>query len=106
MTTAWIVLATIAFYFLLLFIISWITGRKADNAGFFTGNRKSPWYMVAIAMIGASISGVTFISVPGAVYAGSYLGQRGFCVCQIVFNSLRPIGNAGNIFAVLRNGFS
>ena len=72
MTTACIVLATIAFYFLLLFIISWITGRKADNAGFFTGNRKSPWYMVAIAMIGASISGVTFISVPGAVYAGAY----------------------------------
>ena len=42
MTTAWIVLATIAFYFVLLFIISWITGRKTDNAGFFTGNRKSP----------------------------------------------------------------
>lgn len=72
MTTAWIVLATIAFYFVLLFIISWITGRKTDNAGFFTGNRKSPWYMVAVAMIGASISGVTFISVPGAVLAGGY----------------------------------
>ncbi len=72
MSTAWIVLATIAFYFVLLFIISWITGRKTDNAGFFTGNRKSPWYMVAIAMIGASISGVTFISVPGAVLAGGY----------------------------------
>ena len=72
MSTAWIVLATIAFYFVLLFIISWITGRKTDNAGFFTGNRKSPWYMVAVAMIGASISGVTFISVPGAVLAGGY----------------------------------
>lgn len=72
MTKALIVLATIAFYFLLLFLISWITGRKTDNAGFFTGNRKSPWYMVAIAMIGASISGVTFISVPGAVHAGGY----------------------------------
>lgn len=87
MTTAWIVLATIAFYFLLLFIISWITGRKADNAGFFTGNRKSPWYMVAIAMIGASISGVTFISVPGAVYAGSYSYMQmvlGFFVGSLV----------------------
>lgn len=72
MTTALIVLATITFYFALLFVISWITGRKADNAGFFTGNRKSPWYMVTIAMIGASISGVTFISVPGAVLAGGY----------------------------------
>lgn len=72
MNTALIVLATIAFYFLLLFVISWITGRNADNAGFFTGNRKSPWYMVAIAMIGAPMSGVTFISVPGAVHAGGY----------------------------------
>ena len=59
MTTAWLVLATIAAYFALLFLISWITGRKADNAGFFTGNRKSPWYMVMLAMIGATISCVT-----------------------------------------------
>ena len=72
MNNAWIILLTIAFYFVLLFIISWITGRKTDNAGFFTGNRKSPWYMVAIAMTGASISGVTFISVPGAVLTGGY----------------------------------
>lgn len=87
MTTAWIVLATIAFYFLLLFIISWITGRKTDNAGFFTGNRKSPWYMVAVAMIGASISGVTFISVPGAVLAGGYSYMQmvlGFFVGSII----------------------
>lgn len=85
--TAWIVLATIAFYFVLLFVISWITGRKADNAGFFTGNRKSPWYMVAIAMTGASISGVTFISVPGAVMDGGYSYMQmvlGFFVGSIV----------------------
>lgn len=87
MTTAWIVLATIAFYFALLFIISWITGRKADNAGFFTGNRKSSWLMVTVAMIGASISGVTFISVPGAVAAGGYSYMQmvlGFFVGSIV----------------------
>lgn len=72
MSTPWIILATIAFYFVLLFVISWITGRKADNAGFFTGNRKSPWYLVAIAMIGAPISGVTFISVPGSVAVNGY----------------------------------
>lgn len=70
--TPWIILITIACYFALLFIISWLTGRKADNTGFFTGNRKTPWYMATIAMIGASISGVTFISVPGAVLTGSY----------------------------------
>ena len=87
MSTAWIVLATIAFYFVLLFIISWITGRKTDNAGFFTGNRKSPWYMVAVAMIGASISGVTFISVPGAVLAGGYSYMQmvlGFFVGSVI----------------------
>lgn len=87
MTTALIVLATIAFYFALLFVISWITGHKADNAGFFTGNRKSPWYMVTIAMIGASISGVTFISVPGAVLAGGYSYMQmvlGFFVGAVV----------------------
>lgn len=70
--TPWIVLITISCYFTLLFVISWITGRKTDNAGFFTGNRKTPWYMATLAMIGASISGVTFISVPGAVLNGGY----------------------------------
>jgi len=72
MTTAWIVLATIAGYFALLFLISWLTGRRADNAGFFNGNRGSKWWWATVAMIGASISGVTFISVPGAVQAGGY----------------------------------
>ena len=84
---AWIVLAAIAGYFALLFLISWLTGRKADNAGFFTGNRKSPWYMVAFAMIGATISGVTFISVPGAVAAGCYSYMQmvlGFFVGSLV----------------------
>ena len=78
MTTVWIILTTIACYFALLFIISWITGRKADNAGFFTGNRKSSWYMVTLAMIGATISGVTFISVPGAVLRGDIPTCRWF----------------------------
>ena len=54
-------------YFILLLFISWITGRKADNEAFFIGNRKSKWYVVAFAMIGTSISGVTFVSVPGWV---------------------------------------
>ncbi|MBQ8502226.1 MAG: sodium:solute symporter [Bacteroides sp.] len=87
MTTAWIVLATIAFYFVLLFVISWITGRKTDNAEFFTGNRKTSWYMVAFAMIGASISGVTFISVPGAVLNNGYAYMQmtlGFFVGSVI----------------------
>ncbi len=66
------ILITIAAYFALLYTISYIAGRKADSEGFFVGNRKSPWYVVAFAMIGSSISGVTFISVPGMVAASSF----------------------------------
>ena len=61
------VLLTLAAYFVILFTVSYLAGRKADNAGFFTGNRRSSWYVVAFAMIGASISGVTYVSVPGMV---------------------------------------
>ena len=61
------VFAVILFYFALLLLVAWITSRKASNFGFFLGNRKSPWYVVAIGMIGSSISGVTFVSVPGWV---------------------------------------
>ena len=71
----------------MLFGISDIVGRRADNQGFFVGNRKSPWYVVAFAMIGSMISGVTFISVPGMVAASgfSYLQMvLGFVVGQIL----------------------
>lgn len=61
------VFAVILFYFSLLLLVAWITSRQASNFGFFLGNRKSPWYVVAIGMIGSSISGVTFVSVPGWV---------------------------------------
>ncbi len=63
---------TIVAYFIILFTISYIAGRKADNEGFFVGNRKSAWYIVAFAMIGSTISGVTFVSVPGMVQTSSF----------------------------------
>ena len=63
------IIITLAAYFALLLIVSRITGRGADNKTFFSADRKSPWYMVAFGMIGASISGVTFVSVPGMVMA-------------------------------------
>jgi SSS family transporter len=66
------VLITIGVYFAVLFLVSYIAGRKADNAGFFVGNRKSTWWVVAIAMIGSSISGVTYVSVPGMVAASGF----------------------------------
>ena len=66
------VIITIAAYFAILFTVSYIAGRKADNAGFFVGNRKSSWYVVAFAMVGSAISGVTYVSVPGMVAASSF----------------------------------
>lgn len=67
-----IVICTIIGYFCLLFMISFFASRKSDNSTFFTGNRKTPWILVSIAMIGAAISGVTFISVPGMVVNSGY----------------------------------
>ena len=64
--SSWIILLTIGVYAGSLLLISWIAGRRnADNEAFFTGNRTSPWYMIAIGMVGASLSGVSFVSVPG-----------------------------------------
>lgn len=62
-----LILSVVAAYFLVILLIAWLTSRKADNDSFFIGNRKSPWLVVAIGMLGASLSGVTFISVPGWV---------------------------------------
>lgn len=70
------ILVVFAIYTILLFVISHFTSRKSDNSTFFRGNRNSPWFLVAYGMIGASLSGVTFMSVPGGVYTGqfTYLG--------------------------------
>ena len=86
MTPAAVIL-TVAVYIAVLFVVAYLSGRKADNAGFFTGNRRTPWYMAALAMIGAAISGVTFISVPGSVAADSFSYMQmvlGFTVGQMV----------------------
>ncbi|MBP6639994.1 MAG: sodium:solute symporter, partial [Bacteroidia bacterium] len=55
-------LSLIGIYFTILFIFSYLTGRKADEDSFFRANKSVPWMVVAFGMIGASISGVTFIS--------------------------------------------
>ena len=62
-----IVLITILGYFAVLLLLSRLTARRSDNDTFYRGNRQSPWYMVAFGMVGASISGITFVSVPGMV---------------------------------------
>lgn len=67
-----LILVTVASYIAALFIISYFASRRSDNASFFSGNRKSRWYLVAIAMIGASMSGVTYVSVPGMVATSGF----------------------------------
>ena len=62
-----LLLATLAVYFALLLWLSGRTARRADNDTFFRAGRRSPWWMVGFGMIGASISGVSFVSVPGWV---------------------------------------
>jgi len=66
-------------YFALLLSISWITSRRASNEAYFLANRSSPWWLIAFGLIGDSLSGVTFISVPGEV------GAKKFAYLQIVF---------------------
>lgn len=68
----YIFLIAFAAYTALLFFISWMTARKAGSSSFFSGDKKAPWPIVAYGMVGASISGVTFISVPGNVLAQNF----------------------------------
>jgi Na+/proline symporter len=77
-----LVLSILVVYFLALIAISFVTSKGADSNTFFTAHRQSPWYLVAFGMIGASLSGVTFVSVPGKV------GQIGFAYFQIVLGYL------------------
>ena len=70
--TPTLILIVFVAYTVLLFVISHFTSRKSDNVAFFRGSRNSPWFVVAYGMIGASLSGVTFMSVPGGVYTGQF----------------------------------
>ena len=80
--TPFLVIIILVVYFAALIFISYLTSKGADTNTFFTANRQSPWYLVAFGMIGASLSGVTFISVPGNV------GKIGFSYFQIVLGYL------------------
>ena len=106
----WILLTIVVVYFGTLIMISIVTSRGADNASFFVGNRKSPWYVVAFGMIGTSISGVTFISVPGEVgstafsYMQLVLGY--FAGYMVIANVLMPLYyrlNLSSIYVYLQH---
>jgi Na+/proline symporter len=81
-------LAAVLAYFALVFWIAHRTGRNATNDGFYVGNRSSPWPVVAFGMIGTTLSGVTFVSVPGSV------SRDGFTYFQVV------IGNYAGFLAI------
>ncbi|RIH67224.1 sodium:solute symporter [Mariniphaga sediminis] len=78
----YLVLSLILGYFFVLVGISFFTSRRADTQTFFTANRKSPWLVVAFGMVGATLSGVTFISVPGEV------GNSAFSYLQFVLGNI------------------
>ena len=99
--TNMIIIGTILAYFCILLLISRVTGGKADNEAFFRANGKSPWYLVAFGMIGASISGVTFVSVPGMVMVNnmSYMQTcLGFILGYFAFTCLLSFAPDNNLF--------
>lgn len=106
------ILLLVAGYFALLLLIARLTGKNDSNATFFTGNRSSPWFVVAFGMIGASLSGVTFISVPGWVensnfaYMQMVLGYfAGYMVIAHVLLPLYYRLNLTSIYSYLEGRF-
>ncbi len=80
------ILTIVAGYFLLLIFVAWITSRNSTNDDFFINRHKSQWWLVAIGMLGSSLSGVTFISIPGVVGAGGQ--NQAFSYMQVVLGYL------------------
>jgi Na+/proline symporter len=106
--SASVLLVVVIAYFSLLLAVAWWTSRRADNDSFFIGNRNSHWGLVAFGMIGTSLSGVTFISVPGSVGAGAFsyfqimLGQfAGYAVVAFVLLPLYYRLNLSSIYRYL-----
>ncbi|MCC7232817.1 MAG: sodium:solute symporter [Bacteroidia bacterium] len=106
------VLLSIGIYFGILLFISWVTARKADSDAYFLGNHASPWLVVALGMIGDSLSGVTFISVPGKVGTGQFSYMQlvfgyffGYMIITRVLLPLYYRMNLTSIYSYLRERF-
>ncbi|MDB4105653.1 sodium:solute symporter, partial [Salibacteraceae bacterium] len=106
------VIAIIGGYFALLILISFLTGKDDSNAAFFRGKKQSPWFVVAFGMIGASLSGVTFISVPGWVatsqfsYMQMVMGyMAGYIVVATILMPLYYRLNLTSIYGYLEQRF-
>lgn len=107
-----LILICVLAYSALLFLVVWLTSRKADNESYFIGNRNSKWYVVAYGMIGASLSGVTFMSVPGAVFTTQFSYMQvviGYLIgYAIIANVLMPVYyklNLTSIYTYLEQRF-
>jgi len=107
-----LIVSVIVIYFLVLVFIAWLTSRKADNNSFFLGDKKSPWYIVAFGMIGASLSGVTFISVPGGVDGGQFSYMQmvfgyfiGYIIVSYVLMPIYYKMNLTSIYEYLKHRF-
>ena len=103
-----LLLGIVVAYFALLLGVAWWTGRRSDNASFFVGNKSSHWLLVAFGMIGTSLSGVTFISVPGMVGGGQFAylqiiaGQLiGYALVAFVLLPLYYRFNVSSIYTLL-----
>ena len=85
------ILACVAVYFAALLTLAWWTGRRADNAGYFTGHRRSPWVWVALGLIGDTLSGVSYLSVPGKVASDRFGYLQlviGYCVGYAIIGTV------------------
>ena len=107
-----LLLLIVVLYFSILVIISKVVEKNSNADSFFTGNKQSPWYLVAFGMIGASLSGVTFISIPGAVALGAFgyfqmvLGfVAGYAVIALVLLPLYYKLNLTTIYTYLQQRF-
>jgi Na+/proline symporter len=106
------ILGILLAYFGVLIVISWLSGKNTDATSFYTGNKKSPWFLVAFGMIGASLSGVTFLSVPGWVanthfgYMQTVLGYMvGYLIIAQVLIPLYYTKNLTSIYTYLETRF-
>ena len=91
-----LIITVLVSYFALLIFISYLTSRGSTADSFFTGNRQSPWYLVAFGMIGTSLSGVTFISVPfkfdkAIEYSNNMMNRRGLLLSEAEIFILKNI---------------
>lgn len=107
-----LILTCVLVYSALLFFIVWLTSRNANNESYFIGNKSSRWYVVAYGMIGASLSGVTFMSVPGAVFTTQFSYMQivlGYLIgYAIIANILMPVYyrlNLTSIYTYLEQRF-